>query len=200
MSDGHTWSAIFDIDEFLMMYQHRHIVDLLEEYASNASLVINWRLFGADGWQSYSPQPVSKRFRIRAADPHRHVKTIAYLSDVDMRFKPQAHHVILKKGKKSFDTSGNDVTGTNQNSHKPSDIALLYHFRTKSFKENIAKHERGRVDYGKVDSFMVKRAKQRKEDIENPVYDDSMWSKLKEYVPQYALYDILYPCRMPPSC
>eukprot|EP00529_Nitzschia_sp_RCC80_P042869 CAMPEP_0113464936 /NCGR_PEP_ID=MMETSP0014_2-20120614/13468_1 /TAXON_ID=2857 /ORGANISM="Nitzschia sp." /LENGTH=339 /DNA_ID=CAMNT_0000357053 /DNA_START=237 /DNA_END=1253 /DNA_ORIENTATION=- /assembly_acc=CAM_ASM_000159 len=182
---GHTWSANFDIDEYLMMYKHKHIVDLLDEYVVSGSVAFHWKMFDPDGWETYAPQPVTKRFRMSGWDKPRakaiahRFKTIARLSDVDMTRRTNAHFVRLKEGRKSHDLAGNDVTNKwNDLAHQPSEVsevALLYHYKTKSFGEYIGKHKRGRVDKGIVDDNLVNEALTRKIDYKGTVYDDSMW-------------------------
>jgi hypothetical protein len=193
VSDGHTWAALFDLDEYLLLRHHLHIVDFLEEYAMNGSVVVSWMMFGTNNAEAYSPQPVTKRFTKRHPDPDSMVKTIALLSDVDLGKIPEEHFVHLKSGRRSFDTDGNDLTHQAISPYRASNLALLFHYRFKSFKEYIAKRERGDGATGKPKEKLIQAAKERRGIVSGSVYDDSMWEKMKDYVPKYALYDILYP-------
>jgi hypothetical protein len=172
------------------MYKHLHIVDMLEEHCASGALVVHWRMFGTNGSEAYSPRPVTERFQMRAPNIDDHIKTIAHLSDVDPRASPFIHYVYLKQNKVAVDTAGNIVKNRARNHKKPADVALLYHYKTKSFKEYIAKRKRGQADDAKVDEKLLEEAKGRKIGFKADVYDSTMWMKMKEYVPKYAIYGI----------
>jgi hypothetical protein len=185
---------MFDPDEYLMMYRHQHVVDLLEEYSRHASLAIHWRVFGTNDWEVYSPQPVTKRFKMRSVDVHEYVKSIVLLSDVNVDRVSHSHFAYLKSGKKTFDTAGNDLTHQwKDQKYKTVDVVALYHYKYKSWKEYIGKRLDGDVAIGGVvNQDFLKEAKARKIPFHTTVFDDTMWMKMKEYVPKYALYDIIY--------
>ena len=91
------------------------------------------------------------------------------------------------------DTSGKNVSGP-FNKNGPDDVALLYHYGFKSFKENIAKRVRGRVSIvdqngpaGHYDS-LLKDAMDGKAP-NGTVFDDTAWQFLKKQVPWYAKFD-----------
>ncbi len=113
--DGHTWTALFDIDEFLVLRQHLDVVHLLEDHCKSGSLGINWFMFGTSNHTEYQPIPVTKRFQYREPGVNQHIKVIVKLSDVmktdkSVRRVVNPHYVPLTNGHQ-HDTNGTAFTG-----------------------------------------------------------------------------------------
>ena len=183
-----TWAAFFDADEILILKQHNHVVDCLKQYCDPGGAVgINWVYFGTAGQEVYSPQPFTKRFQYRTAEyPNQHIKTIASLSHFE-RMGANPHVVVLGEGHVTRDTSRREIYGP-FNDNGPTDVALLYHYSSKSYKEYIHKRMRGIAADAGTQTAWIESA-QRREVPRGEVFDDSGWIAMKRYVPEYAWFD-----------
>ena len=196
--ESYTWAAFFDIDEFLQLKKHRDVVDFLEEYASSGAIAVNWyRFHPGKGDVLYKPLPVTKRFMYRERAVNHIVKSIAKLSDMDM--KPFIHDAAVTNGT-LHDTNNHSFTGP-YNPLGSTDVAALYHYHIKSHKEYVAKRLRGRADIKGFANYTARVEESQKlfEKALDPhntndsggVYDDSAWEAMKKYAPQYAMFDDL---------
>ena len=118
-------------------------------------------VFGTGYQNTYRPEPVTKRFLYRSKEVNLHIKTIALVSDVNFtKAAPDPHRAVVLQGKCDNDNNeggkgrhenaGVCLRDTNGkpfwnffNKHGPTDIAVIYHYGYKSFKEYIQKRERG---------------------------------------------------------
>ena len=195
LQEKHTYAAFFDVDEFLVMRNHTHVVDLLDEYLPNGgSLAIGWRLFTSDDKDAYSPEPVTKRFLHRLPDDYDdqsiHIKSIVKLSDVEHRSPRDPHHFFIKEGKNQTDTNGHLFTGP-RNPDGPLDVAFLHHYRYKSFNEFVHKRcvrKRASVGPDVEQGYLCDEALARSHP-RGTIYDNTVWEKLKELVPPYRVFD-----------
>jgi hypothetical protein len=136
--DNITWIFFTDIDEFLVLKKHKFVTDFLEQHCLEGSLSLNWRIFGTSGKKVYEPKPVLKRFQYRLEDDddaNRFVKTFVRVKDMKLRrrFFIHPHYFILQRKKKQRDTNGVAFTGSIHIG--PGDVALIYHYRFKSYEE-----------------------------------------------------------------
>ena len=143
---NYTWVAFWDVDEFLILKDHRNVIDYLAEYLDHGSLSPNWLMFGPAGHKVYEPKPVTKRFQKSESKVNRHVKTISRSEDVR---QPHVHYALLWKGAQR-DAAGlqlkkkgsfNEFNGEGLQSQ-----ALIFHYVYKSHKELVKKRWRGRAD------------------------------------------------------
>jgi len=204
------WVAFFDVDEYLVLRQHDHIADMLEQYCSSGALMVNWVMFGSDGWNLPTREPVTRRFLYREATVNQHVKTIVRVKDIaETKLNWDPHNFVELKNHSSgifhHDSNGNPVEGP-FNENGPMDVVVLHHYGHKSHKEYLWKRSRGRVSLGHDETY----AQTKKQDvhealgnflrsshavprnndaISGKVFDDSAWKFLKEKVPAYALFD-----------
>jgi len=202
------WVAFFDADEYLVLKQHDHIADMLEQYCSSGALMVNWVAFGSDGWNLPIHEPVTRRFLYREAKVNQHVKTIVRVKDIaETKLDWDPHNFVELKNHSSHDSNGNPVEGP-FNENGPTDVVVLHHYSHKSHKEYLWKRQRGRADLrqnrknvqiqkqnaqealGNFLRSIGSDAVPRKNDtISGKVFDDSAWKFLKEKVPAYALFD-----------
>lgn len=197
------WVAFFDIDEFLVLKRHGHVSDMLQDHCKSGALAVNWLSFDNNGWNIPTSEPVTRRFLYRfdvGYITNQHVKIIARVSDI-VRFR-NPHDVVLQEGLVTYDSNGTKVTGP-FNEKKPTNVVVLHHYHTKSFKEYVHKRKRGRSDINLKDeedeaflsakkSFLsaLSREEQLSDDCKsNRVFDDSAWQFLKHAVPGYAGFD-----------
>ena len=105
------WSAVFDVDEFIVPHAWRTISDMLVEYEEFGGLCISWLDFGSNG-QSDDDRPQVKKFTRRSAQSfhlNRHVKTIAQLDrTTDI---VQSHSFRYKPGYYAVNTDHQRVDG-----------------------------------------------------------------------------------------
>jgi len=190
--EGHEWAAFFDVDEFLVLHQHADVVTFLEEYCSVGALGISWRYFGTNNETEYTPLPVTKRFTLGAAEPDRHIKSIAKLDHV---LEVGHVHFVTKfmANYCTIDTNRRRVDGP-FNLNPPSNIAVLHHYHTKSVGEYRLKRARGRADINCSDSAFTEPCEQlhimsTTSTLDTlPVgekFDDLVWQTLKYNIPAY---------------
>lgn len=106
------WVAFFDADEFLILKEHDHIEDMLEECCSQRSLGVNRFIFNSNHWNLISPEPITKRFLYREASVHKLIKTIFRLNNIQkVNNDPDAHNFVqLENHSVMHDSNGNDIT------------------------------------------------------------------------------------------
>jgi hypothetical protein len=189
---NHTWAAFFDGDEFLVLLKHKNLVSFLSDHCKSGALGINWFIFSFNGHSAYSPQPVTRRFTVRYKDPDQHIKSVVLLEDLDMeRLFDDPHHPHLLNDTPQHDTNGRTFTGP-FNPGGPTDIAVLYHYRTKSKKEFHSKGcQRGRADVANTTSQAF-HSNCGSNVIEGTIYDEKAWLQLKSLVPWYSVFDHIH--------
>lgn len=182
----HTWMALYDPDEFLVLKQHATVVDMLSELCPNGSLGINWVIFGTHNVTTFVDGPVTQRFQYHTG-VDAHVKTIVKVKDY--QGQKSAHWVQLKDVQTRRDTHGNWIKGkrlagvNNPTFHPdgPIDVAALHHYKYKSLEEFNAK--------GCSRGYVWNQARCFNQTLEElpvgHVWDDTAWKDLQRLVPQY---------------
>lgn len=166
-SDGHTWAAFLDVDEFLVLKKHADVKSLLREHCRSGSLALNWYMFGSSGRQAYEPAPVLQRFQRRCARVDQFVKSIVRVADVAHMDVHQVDEFV--PGAYQRDTSGHVFAGS-LHPGGPSDVAVVHHYFTKSRGEFVGKRARGMAtnhDVRSMDEFDAGDY--------NDVHDSSAW-------------------------
>ena len=201
----HDYMAFFDIDEFLVPQVERYfsIHSILEEYLVpyGGSLVVNWMLFGTANKNVYSPVPVTKRFQYRERESHGVIKSIAKTSDYRSHRNPHSINLLGNATVRTTKYPGcihqaSITTSTGASDpERPSNVALLYHYRYTSMKEYLFKRC-FRRDYLGGTNWCNKEGTGLKESVKEhilprpgSVYDDTAWKLLTRHVPKYRLYD-----------
>ena len=194
------WIAFIDVDEFIVLKKHNHILDLLETVDSEAGgLAINWYMFDYYNQTEYKPLPLTKRFQRREAAVNQHVKAIARTSKY-AGYHQNPHSVRYLIGAKLVDTDGTVLVEHPQwNPDGPTDTAVIHHYHTKSLEEFISRCKRGRATLSMKSSMERSKnylwCKNETEILEawntaeETIFDDTAWQILKERVPEYADYD-----------
>eukprot|EP00550_Attheya_septentrionalis_P006521 CAMPEP_0198285180 /NCGR_PEP_ID=MMETSP1449-20131203/4492_1 /TAXON_ID=420275 /ORGANISM="Attheya septentrionalis, Strain CCMP2084" /LENGTH=349 /DNA_ID=CAMNT_0043982485 /DNA_START=240 /DNA_END=1289 /DNA_ORIENTATION=- len=195
----HTWAAFFDVDEFLVIKKHEHVSDFLEDHCVNGAIAVNWFFFGESSRIVYTPLPVTKRFIYRVPSVNQHVKSIVRLTDFNTEKDiKDPHHMPLKSGSQ-HDSNGRNFTGP-FNPNGPTDVVVLHHFHTKSYKEYVHKRLRGRAskswEKGNMDASLERAnvAFERalageKNDQDYTFFDETAWTLMKKNVPYMTLFD-----------
>ena len=163
---------------------------------------VNWYMFPPMKEDVlYKPLPVTKRFMYRERAVNHHVKSIAKLSDMDLSQICVYDTKVTTNGT-LHDTNNHSFTGP-FNPWRPTDVAALNHYQTKSHKEYVVKRHIGRADVEALDAkdaALVVESQERFEKAFDPhkndsefevVHDSSAWEAMKKYAPQYAMFDDL---------
>lgn len=198
--------ALLDVDEFIVLFRHGTIGDLVREYLApfGGALALNWILVGSADRELYAPLPVTKRFQYRDAAPSVAVKLIVARRDYDR--SRNAHVARLRGGAAHHDTSAPGAVASLEvpgkpgvaccNRARPRDVALVYHYRFLSAKEYRAKIcDRGRL-LGGVDAFCDRKTGELRANApphmvprRGDVFDDAAWRALTRKVPKYRVFD-----------
>lgn len=195
--DRHRWAFCTDVDEFLVLKKHPDVTSFLMEHDINrAALSINWQIHSWDNQMQFRPLPVTKRFvgKVRSG-ANIHVKTISNVDKMDLDASHHPHFPTLKGNHFSIDTNGDKVDVKWSNERYPSDVALIYHFICKSWKEYIGKRSRGRAGTltgkNRTDSVaaLIADAQKGKGLSNTTEIDSSTWEALKERNPKYQFFD-----------
>jgi len=196
----HDYLAMIDIDEFLVIQNNTYteIRDVLQTYLVpyGGSLTVNWMLFGTSNHTVYAPLPVTRRFQYRDNKPFPTIKSIVKSTDaLDLR---NPHAFSLKNGSKARTTKfpgalqKKSATGASD-PDKPSDVLLVYHYRSMSLKEKIFKNcLRGNLG----NRWCQKNGMAFKSDLPDhmkprhgDIFDDRAWKALTSAAPKYKFYE-----------
>jgi hypothetical protein len=194
--------AFLDIDEFVVLRKHERIHEFMDEYCPRGAVSLNWVTMGTDHRRAYEPLPVSHRFVQRwSNDTDRllgnkfwHSKTITRVRDIDLEGEFNAHYVTLKEPWQRVDTHGRAFKPHGKvNMDETNEVAGIFHFRSKSFKENVEKFKRGRVskmafDIEKIEN-KIRTAEEGRELLPGDTVDKSVWKALKGFNPLYETFD-----------
>lgn len=188
---NHTWCAILDGDEFLVLKKHKDITSLLEQHLHSGALSINWYFYGDNNHSVYTVLPVTKRFSMRQTHINHHVKSIVKLSDMDMNHEKliNSHYPYLVNCSQ-HDTNNKTFLGP-YNQGGPSDIAVVNHYKTKSKKEFHYKgcirgisdvvNKSSKENFGKCGEQHLTQGCN--------IFDDTAWTYLRDRVTKYQMFD-----------
>jgi glycosyltransferase involved in cell wall biosynthesis len=140
------WLAFIDADEFLYSPTGRKIPDVMRDYEYAAAVGVHWKLFGSNGHTKYSPEPVVKRFTMRAEAINPHVKSIVQTGlDARVGNDPHSFRVngcVVDEYHRQLETEyAVSENGT-------ADILAINHYHTKSKAEYKKKCDIRRADTG----------------------------------------------------
>lgn len=135
------WAAFIDVDEFIVLKQHKTIQEFLSLYGGVYSAIgMNWVYFGDNGHTSVNGEySVLKRFTKRQEIPNQHIKSIVRLDHSTEFLSP---HNINKTWN---DTNGKRGYGA-YNVGGPIDVIQINHYFCKTREEFQEKINRGRAD------------------------------------------------------
>ena len=189
---NHTWAGIMDTDEMLILHEHDHVVDLLEEYCTTGALSLYWKVFGHSNQTRYQPIPLSKRFQYRTETPNQHYKTIGKINDI---VDVGVHHIKVRKPTTQHDVMGKNLKGQFGTGVKDrinaSQVASIYHYWLKSWEEWFIKAcWRGRPINGtgiSKQNYNCQHSMSETMNLGRDIWDNQAWLALQHYVPEYAV-------------
>lgn len=191
----HTWIGFIDVDEFIVLYQHDSIVQLLKETCERGSLALHWILFGTSGHKQYVDAPVTLRFQHTTPQHRDFIKTIVRTRDYK-DFKNSPHWVALVDDHYRLDTNGEWVElARRQDNPKlfgpkrkvrrttkfPFDKAAIYHYKYKSVEEFRFK----RCQRGDIYNFQLCHKENYDKLPKGGEKDDTAYKLLLKHVPKY---------------
>jgi hypothetical protein len=124
------WLAFFDVDNFLVLKQDSHVVDMLTKYGQKGGVGVYQYRFGTANRRVYSPKPVTERFQYREPTLEASFKRI-------LRLNTRATSDLEVLG-----TNGKAASVDSSVTDRASDVAVFHYYATRSMKEYML-HERG---------------------------------------------------------
>ena len=131
------WLAHFDVDEFIVLLQHKNINDLLKNYENYGALGVPWSMFGSSGHRVKPKGLVKDNYLWRRPDVKMWCKSIIntqYCQRID-----DPHHGIYLRP--SVNEVFEEFSGPQCDS--PRQLIKLHHYFTRSLEEYKIKQARG---------------------------------------------------------
>jgi hypothetical protein len=144
------WIAFIDSDEFLFSPTGRTLPDVLGEFDLHPGVVVNWRVYGTNGWEQAPEGLVIENYPRRGPgelDANKLVKSIV---------NPRAALGVTQWPAHYFRLRGNPVDERHQpaltHTRQPAtaDLLRINHYYARSAEAFRAKSQRPRADYGVV--------------------------------------------------
>ena len=153
--DNHSnydYAAFFDVDEYLVLKNHKNIKDFLAEYVEYPAIGINWALFGDNGLTNVvdSDYSVVKRFTKRGHF-NGHIKSIVKLEPHTLM---STHHPVTCS---MVSPNKEVIQNQAENPNGSYDIVQLNHYFCKTREEFQSKMERGRACDGSLHNHFFDR-------------------------------------------
>lgn len=151
--DFFDWAAFFDVDEFLVLKQHKNIEEFLSDYNECNAIGINWAIFGNNGYEAINNNyNVLERFTKRSKTEcyvdgkniNEHIKSIVKLPTSTFQDIHVPHGSWYNTKKQVIQGPYNTVDWS---------VCQLNHYFSKSTEELKIKCSRGRADNGQTRSF-----------------------------------------------
>jgi hypothetical protein len=144
-TNEYTHCAAIDVDEFIVLKQHKHIHDFINQFIVDdvAGIVMNWRFFGSSNLTINDGRPVTQRFIMRQINYNIWVKTIFEINKFS-HFR-SVHVIEPKESYFVKDTNGNIVTCGFKNEQKilDNEFVQINHYAAKTYDEFCYQRRRG---------------------------------------------------------
>ena len=133
------WILCMDVDEFVVLLQHKDIKDLLVNYEKVGGLGIPWSMYGSSGHIKIPKGLVKDNYLWRTIDQDepQYVKTIANRNF----FKDMGDPHFVYSSRPVVNEAFEPFTGSLSKS--PRQLCKLNHYFTRSYEEWILKRNRG---------------------------------------------------------
>lgn len=138
------WIGFFDIDEFVVPKKTNSIPDMLAAYEHYSGVGFHWRLFGNNGHETYSPEPVVERFTRCEAGVNKHIKCFVdpVLVNGIVTAHKYTHSVGTTVDEKFIPVANHDSTPPDGTVN----VCQINHYVTKSREECAFRRGKPRVD------------------------------------------------------
>jgi len=146
--DMSRWLAFIDVDEFIVPVSRDRVPDVLDDFHDMPGVVVNWKMFGANGHVDKPPGLVIENYtacHAPGASVNRHVKSIVQASQVADVLSPHAFSYL-----RHWAVDTDREIKRDGFSAARYDKLQLNHYFTKSLAEWRRKAARGRADTGEV--------------------------------------------------
>lgn len=152
--DNITHVIILDCDEFIILKKHNNIKEFIYEYIKDdcVGIGINWRFFGDSGKQTYTDEPLMKRFTMCQQYGDRHVKTL--FNKNYFKSYNTMHHIFVTDG--HIKSTNGSIINTPFNPNIDLSVIQINHYKTKTQDEFIYIRNRGCADSIKTNENVIK--------------------------------------------
>jgi len=176
-SSLYNWVAFFDVDEFLVLKQHKDIKSFLFNYDDCNAIGINWALFGDNGhkWVENNEYSVLKRFTKRSLpsfNVNEHVKSIVKM--------PSSHLMHVHAIGTTWFNLNKEIRHGAFNSPVDWSVAQINHYFSKTKEELYFKCNRERADTGTHRKFKEHLMYLELNDEEDLLARNFMYDEYKE--------------------
>ena len=140
-----THVACIDVDEFIVLKQHKNIKDFINQFIVDdcQGIGMNWRFFGSSGLKEANvKEPLTKRFKLCQREGNMHIKTL-FKKDNFIGFNTM-HDVFLSNGHIK-NTKGQIIKGP-FNHNIDLNYIQLNHYKCKTLEEFKYIRTRGQAD------------------------------------------------------
>lgn len=131
------WTAMLDVDEFIVLLQHKDIKDILPEYDSFAAVGLPWNTFGSSGHMTKPEGRVIDNYVWRNKDELQWIKSIIntqYCTGINDPHRGEYNRTAVNESKEPINGPTCD---------SPRKIFRLNHYFTRSYEEWVKKVQRG---------------------------------------------------------
>lgn len=149
------WIAFLDIDEFLFSPSGRSLPSVLEEFDNFPGVVVNWRVYGANGWEHPPPGLVIDNYQLRVRDDHPSntlVKSIVFPRAAVGVGENPAHYFRLR----GLPVDEYKRPALHHTRIPPTtDLLRINHYYVRSAEQFRHKSARPRADFGTVTAMLT---------------------------------------------
>jgi len=132
------WIMVADVDEFLVLLQHKDIRTILPSFENFGGLGIPWSMYGSSGHIKKPTGLVKDNYLWRTVDEGKqYVKTIANRRFFQTMNDPHFVHSARRLVNEAFEPFDGSLTDS------PRQLLKLNHYFTRSYEEWILKRNRG---------------------------------------------------------
>jgi hypothetical protein len=132
------WIYCCDVDEFLVLLQHKDVRDLLVNYEKFGGLGIPWSMYGSSGYIKKPIGSVKSSYLWRTVDEGtQYVKTIANTHFFKSMDDPHFVYATRPVVNEAFEPFNGSLTSS------PRQLCKINHYFTRSYEEWIFKRNRG---------------------------------------------------------
>lgn len=141
-----SWVAFIDADEFIVLRKHANIQEFLTDYREFSAVLMNWHVFGHNGYFNNPPGLIVRSLLRRKATPSERVKSLVKVQAIREISSP--HIPTIKSGCKKVDP--NKINYSDRLYPGKTDVAHINHYVCRSFENWMSRVDRGDVFYNEA--------------------------------------------------